>query len=367
MVVALITTLVLFIAGIAEGLGAGNREFIEKLNAQLVVYQEQADLQITASRVGLDTSRDLRTISGVEAAGAIAVTNVSLSRGEGETPLRVTLIGVQPGQPGEPPVIRGEGLFNIRADETIIDANIASRLGVDVGDTITVLSVEGTKEKAYDVRVVGVTDSRQFFIQPTLVVPYLTHLKLSPRGGPIVNTGAGDPPVSFNVVAVRLNNPEDVTGMEAKITRVYDDLEAADIVTAYQNTPGYSAQQSTLDTQRWITLLIGVLIVGGFFRIQTIQKIAQVGVLKAIGTPNWQIVAATLFQITIINTIGVLIGGLITFGLTLVIPPTVPISIPPAVAAATLGSLLLIGPLGGAASVGVLLKAEPLRALGMAQ
>ena len=37
-IVALITVLVLFIAGLSEGLAAANREYIEKLNGELLVF-----------------------------------------------------------------------------------------------------------------------------------------------------------------------------------------------------------------------------------------------------------------------------------------------------------------------------------------
>jgi putative ABC transport system permease protein len=37
MVIALITLLVLFIAALGEGLGNGNREYISKVDAQLIV------------------------------------------------------------------------------------------------------------------------------------------------------------------------------------------------------------------------------------------------------------------------------------------------------------------------------------------
>ena len=63
-------------------------------------------------------------------------------------------------------------------------------------------------------------------------------------------------------------------------------MQAVDRVTAYQATPGYSAQQSTLNTQRYFALLIGILVIGGFFQIQTLQKVAQIGMLKAIGAAN---------------------------------------------------------------------------------
>src|SRR4051794_22095448 len=50
-VIALITILVLFIAALAEGLGTGNREYLQKLDAELVVYQADVDLTIPFSRM----------------------------------------------------------------------------------------------------------------------------------------------------------------------------------------------------------------------------------------------------------------------------------------------------------------------------
>jgi hypothetical protein len=66
-------------------------------------------------------------------------------------------------------------------------------------------------------------------------------------------------------------------------------VEKVDVATlkeAIQALPGYSAQQSTLNTQGGFTLFIGILVIGGFFQIQILQKVSQIGVLKAIGTSN---------------------------------------------------------------------------------
>ena len=51
LVIALITTLVLFIDGLAEGLGSGNIEYLEKLNAELVLFQDGTDLSTSTSRM----------------------------------------------------------------------------------------------------------------------------------------------------------------------------------------------------------------------------------------------------------------------------------------------------------------------------
>ena len=43
----------LFIAALAEGLGNGNREYIEKLTGELLVYQAGVDLSASSSRNAL--------------------------------------------------------------------------------------------------------------------------------------------------------------------------------------------------------------------------------------------------------------------------------------------------------------------------
>ena len=52
LVIALITLLVLFIAALGEGLGNGNREYISKLDAQLIVYQAKSDYLIARQPPG---------------------------------------------------------------------------------------------------------------------------------------------------------------------------------------------------------------------------------------------------------------------------------------------------------------------------
>jgi len=121
-----------------------------------------------------------------------------------------------------------------------------------------------------------------------------------------------------------------------------------------------------LNTQGAFTLFIGVLVIGGFFQIQILQKVAQIGVLKAIGTADPVIGLASVIQILVITVIGVVIGGLLTFLFSLTFPPTVPIVFNGATSAIAIIALLLIGPLGGLVSIRYAVRIEPLKALGLA-
>jgi putative ABC transport system permease protein len=363
LVIALITTLVLFIAGLAEGLGAGNIEYLSKLNADLVLFQENVDLSISSSQISRSRLNEINHVEGVKAVGLIGFSGVSIVFGSDQEPLDVSLIGIEPGKPGEPPAYVGRGLKGRRGKEAVIGRNVALRTGLGVGDRFSIKSIQGTDEEYYTLEVVGISDGRQTFIRPSIFVPYLTWDKIKPQAM-VDNKAQAD--LIFNVVAVQLDEPQNLEEMARRLESQVSRIEAADRQTAYEATPGYSAQQSTLNTIRIFTLLIGVLVIGGFFQIQTLQKVAQIGMLKAIGASNTTVVVAFVVQIVYITLLGVAIGSLGTLGLSLGFPPTVPIILSTGTVELAVISLLLIGPMGGLVSLIVLLRVEPLTALGLA-
>jgi putative ABC transport system permease protein len=360
-VVALITTLVLFIAALAEGLAAANREYIEKLNGELIVFQEGTQLSTTASRIGRQRIAELRRVEGVAAVGQVGFTTVKVVPPDGSTEINVAFIGVEPGLPGEPPVNTGQQIERERGNNVIVDEGLVARLGTKVGDTIRLKVTQGTQEEFYDLNVVGVTDRRQYFFQPAVFAPLITWDKIRPD-----STNAANAELVSNIAVVKLRDPAATAAMATKIEQEVKNVEVADLRTTWEALPGYAAQQSTLTTQQFFTFFIGVLVVGGFFQIQTLQKVAQIGMLKAIGLSNWTVSWTAIIQIVTVNAIGVAIGALGTLALTSNFPVTVPIMLTGTTALASVLALLAIGPLGGIVSVFVLLRIEPLRALGMA-
>jgi len=363
LVITLITTLVLFIAALAEGLGNGNREYISKLNADLLIYEDNSNLVIGASRLSRARINDVNRIPGVESAGLIGVATVNLITPSLKEPLSVALLGVQPGKPGEPPALEGRGFKSERGNEAILERSVVLRTGLKVGDQFVVKVIQGTDEQLFTLTVAGISDGQQYSLQPSVFVPFLTWDRIRPQAA--IQAGQ-DSELAGNVIAVKLQNPTGATAMIPTITQALEHVQVVDIVTAYTNTPGYTAQQSTLNTQQYFTLLIGLLVIGGFFQIQTLQKVAQIGMLKAIGTPNLTIAAAAMIQIVIITALGVFVGAFGTYLLSLSFPKTIPIVFNLQSGMITVVTLLLMGPLGGLVSVRFALRLEPLKALGLA-
>ena len=361
LVIALITLLVLFIAALGEGLGNGNREYISKLDGQLIVYQAKSDFLIQASRIGLDRLDDMRRVDGVADAAALGTSSATLILSLGEDTLKVALMGVEPNHIGEPPVSEGRQLGGTAVKEVLIDGNTAIRTGLKVGDKLVIRVTQGTEDEFFTLPVVGITSGQQYSLQPSVFVPFKTWDRIRPKSEAEVRISN---PVA-NVFLVKLIDPAQVEEVRRAINSQVAKVETATIKEAIQALPGYSAQQSTLNTQGGFTLFIGILVIGGFFQIQILQKVSQIGVLKAIGTANPVVAMAAVIQIVLITIIGVVIGGLLTYLFSLTFPPTVPIVFNGTTSALALLALLVIGPLGGLVSIRYAVKIEPLKALGL--
>ncbi|MEW5870512.1 MAG: ABC transporter permease [Chloroflexota bacterium] len=361
LVIALVTTLVLFIAGLATGLADSNRQFIDKLEADLLVFQENVDLQSTSSRLELSKATAIRRIEGVADAGPIGFSAGTVVFTDGREPIDISLVGIDPGRPGDPAALEGQGLRLKRKNEAVIDSLLAGQSGLKVGDSFMVKTIQGTEEELYELKVAGITDERRYFFQPSVILSLDTWDKVRPQP----SAPSKSAPIVANMIAVKLANPADHQQMALRITRQIDGIEVADKRTTILALPGYSAQQNTLNTQQAFTFLIGVLILGGFFQIQTLQKVAQIGVLKAIGSSSRTVALSVLFQIIFVTVLGVAIGGLGTLLLAMSFPAGVPIVFNgPSVMIALIG-LLLIGPIGGLVSIRLALRIDPLTAIGL--
>jgi putative ABC transport system permease protein len=367
LVVALITVLILFISALGEGLGSGNREYLEKLNGELVVYEDTARLSIPSSRLDCAKRTVIRSVEGVKDVGTIGFASVSVLSSNMMVEMMmggyadVSFIGVEPGKPGEPPVLAGSGLLRKGADEAIIDRSVAFVTGAGVGDLLTVRSAQANENQFYTLTVVGITDSRKYGIRSSIFVPLLTWDKMRPQS----LVGGGSEAPACNVAVVKLDDPTQIERMRGLLRARVGGIEAVDRQTAYENVPGYTEQQSTLATQNAFALLIGMLVIGGFFQIQTLQKVPQIGMLKAIGTPNAIVALANVIQIVAITTIGILLGSLVTFGLALIFPPNIPLVFELGSGLTAVLSIFAIGPVGGLVSIRYSLRVEPLTALGL--
>ncbi len=357
MVIALITLLVLFIAALGEGLSNANRQYVANLDAQLIVFLEKSDYSITASRLESNTVKSVRRVEGVADAGPIYTSNseiVSLPE-----PLKISMLGVEAERPGMPPLLEGRYFRGGEAREAVMDMSVAERSGLKIGDEIELRSTQGTEDQFYTLKIVGLVDEQAYFFQPTIFVPAATWELVRPQSDSELNSNTPYP----NIIAVKLTDPAQTEEVRLRLQNEVANIEVADIETTINNIPGYTAQQGTVQTQGFFTLLIGILVIGGFFQIQILQKVPQIGVLKAIGSSNFVVGFSAVIQIIIVTAIGVGIGVAMTYLFSLVLPSAIPLEFNGTRSVFAVILLLLIGPFGGLVSIIYAVRIEPLKAL----
>ena len=357
LVIALITVLVLFIAALGEGLSNANRQYVANLDAQLVVFLEKSDYSITASRLEVNTVKAVRRVEGVLDAGPIYTSNseiVSLPE-----PLKISMLGVEAGRPGMPVILEGRYFRGGEAREAVMDMSVAERTNLKIGDEIEIRSTQGTEDQFFKLKIVGLVSEQAYFFQPTIFLPAATWEMIRPQSASDLNSDTPFP----NIVEVKLTDHAHVEAMKLRLQNEVSNIEVADIETTINNIPGYTAQQGTVQTQGVFTLLIGILVIGGFFQIQILQKVPQIGVLKAIGSSNFVVGVSSVFQIIIVTSMGVGIGAALNYLFSLGLPPTIPLEFNGQRSLIAILLLLFIGPLGGMVSIIYAVRIEPLKAL----
>ncbi len=357
LVIALITLLVLFIAALGEGLADGNRQYVANLDAELIIFLEKSDYIISSSRLDTNTIRAVQRVDGVADAGEIFTSTAEIS--SLEEPLKISMLAAEPDRPGMPGTIAGRSFRGGSANEAVIDEGVAVRTGIKVGDEIQIRSTQGTEDEFFYLDVVGLVPKQSYFFQPTIFVPPATWEKMRPQPEADLNDSTPYP----NIIAVKLDDPAQVEWVRERLLADVSNIEVADIETTISKIPGYSAQQSTVQTQGAFTLLIGILVIGGFFQIQVLQKVPQIGVLKAIGSSNGAVGLAAVVQIIVVTAIGVGIGGGLTYLFSLGFPPNIPLTFNGTRSLLAVIALLLIGPFGGMVSIVYAVRIEPLKAL----
>lgn len=363
LIVALIAILVLFEVAMAEGLTLSSSQYIASMDAELVVFRDTAKASIPASKLGNSQLNDIERMDGVAAVGPIGFSTalVLLNRsGKGEN-LEVSLIGVEPGKPGAPTVFAGQELADYRANEVILDQNVLDQVYIPIGSTLSIEVVQGVDEEVYPLTVVGYTTGKKYNL-PSVFVPLRVWNKVKPQ-----ERRSGGSEIVFNVAAVKLVNPETWSQMADNLKSQINHIEATDLVTAYESLPGYRDMQDVMLILQSFVILVAILVIGGFFQIQALQKVAQIGMLKAIGASNRLIVTTLLTQVMLTTLVGMALGSVVVLGFTASLPPTIPIVFNGPKVITGLVILLLMGPLASIVAIRTLLKVEPLKALGLAR
>lgn len=348
LIVTLISYLVLMINGLGVGLNESAGSALRNFDANAIAYSDRAGISVIRSELSQEQVDSIAAVPGVTESAPLGYLAVNYESSEGEID-SAAVLGFDPGTIAEPAVIDGSSLTESDTNGLLADTLFLKASGLSVGDDV-VVSLRLTEETF---TILGEIDQGSFFFQPAIYLLRSTWPELKygdQSNGPVAS-----------IVLLQGENLVGVAG---------DGFEIVDKSTAFDNIEGVSGQQSTIVSLRVFGYLIGAMVIGVFFYVLTLQKVPQIGVLKAIGASNRFVFLQILVQVITLSAIGLLISvplaWLTNRGLQR-LPEAVPISFTTNTYVTTCAALLITAIVGALFSGRQVIKTDPIIALGQQQ
>lgn len=346
-VLSFLSTLLLFLGGLLDGLYLGSTGAIRAQRGDVLVFSSGARDSFLRSRITDDIRAKVEAADGVDEVGGLGFVLLG-AQVPGETELAdVTIAGYEMPPNGVPlPPKDNQGI----ADSSLKDQ------GVGFGDTILVGPAESP------ITVVGFVDDTSFLQQGAVWVNLSTWRAVQ-------NANRPDSAVADDVVQTLV-----VTGNSSDGRNLSEVIDAATVESTSTLTvdeavlalPGVKQQGQTFDQIIYSTFVVVLAVVGLFFSLLTIERIGLYGVLKAIGASTPRLFAGVVMQAVIVATISFLVGSLLAIGAAVALPAKVPLQLIPSRFIFTFAGLLLAAVLGSAISLRRVTRVDPASAIGNA-
>lgn len=340
--VSLLVFLVLLLTTLSTALVNSITGALKGVDATVLVYSAQARDNLQASRLDPAVVESVAGVDGVTAAGPISTLTTSAALKDGTEDLQV--FGFQPGQPGAPTGL-SDGRLPEDAGEVAMDGG-----GYEIGDTLELTAADKQLE------VVGLLRGAQFSATPTAYVTEDLY-------GQIVRaTNPNVPFVPVNAVAVATDaDPATVvTAINEQVpgTKAYTKDDAVSLI------PGVASISQTFGILVGLTFIIGIVVIGFFFLILTVQKMRAFTLLRAIGASTGSLSRTVALQITIV----VLLASAVALALTALalrgINTGIPVSLDVQTVVTTVGAVLVFSLLAGLLSIRRIARIDPSAAVG---
>lgn len=343
-VLALLTTLLVFLGGLLDGLFLGSTGAIRAQQADVFVYSADSRDQFLRSRIDPALRARVERAEGVRETGGLGVSLVGARRDDRDEPADAAVIGYElapSGVPAPPPAGEGWADTRLRAD------------GVSEGDTLLM----GPRE--IPVRVRGFVDDTGYLLQGSVWVAPETWRDVQNASRPDAAVGEG----VFQVLVVRGDGaPEALAaGIDAQTGGATSALTREEAV---YSLPGTRQQNSTFTGIIGATVLVAILVVALFFVLLTLERAPIYGVLKAIGASSAQLFAGVVAQAVIVTVLALVLGIAVALVLAGFVPAQVPLRIEPGRVAATAGLMVLAAVIGSVVSLRRVVGIDPASAIG---
>ncbi|GAA3389311.1 ABC transporter permease [Streptomyces roseoviridis] len=342
-VIVLITLLVGLLSGLTAGLARENISAITGLPADRIAFAAPPSGQsvsFTSSTVSEDQWRRWAGRPGVTAAEPLGIRTLNATAGDRTAAL--SAFGTRPAGGLAP------GTGRLAPGHAVLSEAAAEELDATAGDAVRLGPLEVT--------VAAVAGDASYSHTPVAWITLDDWQRLG-RDGTTPEERA-----TATVIALSGSGADWAAGDQALGTRSRTVDGALTAIGSYQ------AENGSLQMMRGFLFVISALVIGAFFTVWTIQRSADVAVLKALGASTPYLLKDALGQAVAMLGAGTLLGtGLAAAVGGLISGGDVPFVLRPLTVLGPAAVMIALGVLGAALSIRRITAVDPLTALGSAR
>ncbi|HGD0345941.1 TPA: ABC transporter permease [Streptococcus agalactiae] len=291
--------MVVFLSGLANGLGRAVSAAIENNPAQTYILNEGAEQVITSSVLTTKDQTDLNSLN-LKDSTTLNIQRSSLTRQGHEKKIDISYFAIDKDSFMAPTLSEGKQLTSYKKAIILNDSLKAE--GIKLGDKVI------DKSSSISLTVVGFVHNSMYGHGPVAFIDKDIYTEINKK----IN-----PQYQFLPQALVMKNDKSISHLPTQ-------LEAVSKKDVIQHIPGYSAEQSTLNMILWVLVVASAGILGVFFYIITLQKRHEFSVMKAIGTKMSEIALFQLSQVIILALFGIIVGDGLAISLSYVLPDQMP-------------------------------------------
>ncbi|WP_340032255.1 ABC transporter permease [Paenibacillus sp. FSL K6-1122] len=352
-IMVLVSFLVLFVTGLAQGLAYDNAASVKNMAATHFVLEQDSNHRFTRSQVDQDQLNQARSVVGQENAEPLGVKMTTVSPTGDTKKIDVTLFMVNPEGWLAPTVTEGSLITDQTKGQVVVDQKL-SESGVTIG-TVLVDQASGTEWT-----VGGFVQNESFSHSPVVFLNEQEWLTL--QGGSRTLQGSADTNANapiYNAIAIK-DGGDQVDRLSAAMPNM-EVITKSDAVSAI---PGYKEEQGSLLMMIAFLYVISAFVLAVFFYVITIQKTSQFGILKAIGTRNGYLAGSVSLQVLVLSVGSLVISVLLVRLFESILPASMPFQLGLSTLALTCVLFILMSVAGSLFSVWKVTKIDALDAIG---
>lgn len=330
LIMVLIACLIFIVSGLAQGLSADNASAIQNLQADYLLIEPEAELEMTSSFIPQEEQGEVAQMDGVEEVNSLSIRMMNASVNDSEQNEDVALFVTESDGMLMPSVSEGRAVNS--DNEAVVDDSL-KREGIEIGDTL-----EFGEDS--ELTIVGFAENQRY-----------SHAS-------VVFTDAGQ---TENINAIAIQADEAHT--DALQAHVGGSLDIVTKEEALQGIPSYSQEQASLNMMIIFLYVIAAFVLAAFFYVITLQKRDQFGVLKALGAKTSYLVKNLVGQVVLISVICIVVSVGLTFGVAALLPEDMPFLLTADGMIQTSVLVLMVSVLGAIISLVQVVKIDPIEAI----